>query len=175
MSRNVLVLSVALLAAGAAGAYAVPRADAPEAAVAAPASDRPTVGDFVLRYASALGMAGPGARSEDARAALRKAGAIGPESLDLSAPLTEGDVIRLSGKQLKITTNAPERAFSQERFAEFFDVFGPDLRQIARRRNEAGLSMNGLVGDPAALVPGEDNPGKGRGKGKGKGTSPHEP
>lgn len=173
MSRNVYVLAVALVAVGAAGAFAVPRAGAPAAAAAVP--ERPTIGDFVLRYAAVMGMANAGASSEDARAALRKAGAIGPEALDLSAPLTEGDVIRLSGKQLKITTNAPERAFSQERFAEFFEVFGPDLRQIARRRNEAGLSMNGLAGDPAALIPGEDNPGKGHGKGKGKGTSPHEP
>jgi hypothetical protein len=134
------------------------------------------VGDFVLRYAAAQGLAGQTASPEEARAALRKAGVIGSGSLDLSAPLTEGDVSSLSSRQLKVTTNAPERAFSQQRLTEFFDVFGPELRQIARRRDEAAMSKSGLPLQPAALIGDDFVPGKGaKGKGKGKGPSPHQP
>lgn len=174
MSRRMSMLAVVVLAAGVAGALAVPGIDSLKSATVQ-SPDGPTIGDFVLRYATTMGLAGEGTKADDARAALRKAGALGPEPLDLSAPLTEGDVIRISGRQLRITTQSPERSFSQARFTEFFDVFGPDLREAARRRNDPALSKGGLPIEPAALVPDDFDPGKGKGKGKGKGPSPHEP
>lgn len=175
MTKKFSFLAGVLLAAGAAATFAVPRIDSLKPQAAAPPG-APTVGDFVLRYATTMALAGASARPEEARAALRKAGALGPEALDLSAPLTEGDVVRISGGQLRITTQTPDRAFSQARFSEFFEVFGPDLREAARRRNDPSLSKGSLPIEPAALVGDDFNPGKGgKGKGKGKGHSPHEP
>lgn len=179
MWRKGSFLAIGIFAVGAAVTLAVPRS-APGGQAAGNLSSGPTVGDFVLKYAGALGLAGQSSNPEEARGALRKAGIIGTEPLDLGAPLTEGDVVRLSRSQLRVTTASPERLFTYKKVAEFFDVFGPDLKQFAQRGSQASAptaSASGPVvpsGDDIFAI--KDVPGKGgKGKGKGKGQSPSEP
>jgi hypothetical protein len=178
MWRKGSLLAIGIFAVGAAVTLAVP-GGSPGGQAAGTLSSGPTVGDFVLKYAGALGLAGQNSKAEEARGALRKAGIIGSEPLDLNAPLTEGDVVRLSSSQLRVTTESPERLFTHKKVAEFFDVFGSDLKQFARRGSQASASSSSgsmpvPSGDDVFAI--KDVPGNGgKGKGKGKGQSPHEP
>ena len=178
MWRKGSLLAIGIFAVGAAVTLAVP-GSAPEERTTGGLSSGPTVGDFVLKYAGALGLAGQNSKPEEARSALRKAGVIGNEPLDLAAPLKEGDVIRLSSSHLRVTTASPERLFTHKKVAEFFDVFGSDLKQFARRGSQASASSSASsgpvpTGDDVFAI--KDVPGNGgKGKGKGKGQSPHEP
>ena len=175
ISRKLSLFGVAAFAVGAAVTLAVPQSDGPGRGASSPAGN-PTVGDFVQRYAATMGLAAQGGKPEDARSALRKEGVIGTDSLNLSSPLTEGDVVKLSGSHLKVSTTEPGRAFTQQRFDEFFSVFGPEIRHFPRR-GTTSLARGSLPIPPdPSVFDVRDVPGKGgKGKGKGKGQSPSEP
>jgi hypothetical protein len=170
MLRKKSFLGIGIFAVGVAVAIAVPQNETQKPSAAIPAAN-PTVGDFVVKYASTMGLSKNDAAPDQAVAALKKAGALGSEPLDLSAGLTEGDVVKVSGKHLKISSITPARPFTNERFTEFFNVFGSDIKHAGRALNSPGLMGFAANPTPEERTPDFDP----HGKGKGKGTSPHEP
>ncbi len=150
----VLVVSGALLLWAAAG-FAI---SSSQPAPTRTSSTAPTVGDFVVDYATTMRLVSSGATQEQALAALRAAGVLGAQRIDLTAPLTERDVVLLSGAMnLGLTTRHPDRVFTQEQSDLFFDVFGRALRE-----GRAGKLNTGLLGGAAGtgsggLLDGDDD------------------
>lgn len=168
------LIGAGILLIGAAGAVAVSPAE-PQAS-AGVQGDAPLVGDFLVGYARAMGLVGEKATPEQALSALRAMGVVGADPVNLTGRLTEGDVVRISRKHLKVTTTAPERAFSSAQVKEFFDVFGGEIRQISRGDDRGALSR-GVSRAAAGVVerpPQAADPAT-KGKGKHKGLSDHFP
>jgi len=179
---------------GVAGGYAITQAKLSAGVQAEPAA--PTVGEFALRLASQMKLTNEVATPEQAIAALRTAGLMDREPLNLGAPLTERAVVRLTNPlKLGLTTQNPDRGFSREQTNTFFSVFAGTLRQGSGRTRGVG-SLGGVQAlwvassimngsEPAA----DDDGGEGadpcgddhganpceRGRGKKIGLSPSDP
>lgn len=142
--------------------------------VAAPcaASDY-TVGQFVQQLASSKRV--DAASPVVAAASLAAVGARIPSTIDLSKPLTEGDVVEISRSLgLRVTTSRPEAAFDRLRVDRFLGTFAAELGLEAaiRGENDQGEDDQGDGGGDAG---GGDADGDGppfdpfsKGKGKGK-------
>jgi hypothetical protein len=177
---------------GVAGGYAITQAKLQAGVQAEPAA--PTVGEFAVRLASQMKLTKEVATPEQALTALRAAGLVGGEPLNLGAPLTESTVVRLTNPlKLGLTTQSPDRQFSREQTNTFFSVFAGALRQGAGRTSGAG-SLGGVRALAAAssIMNGSEPPDDGgqgagpcgdskganpceRGRGKKKGLSPDDP
>lgn len=95
------------------------------ALVATSAADM-TVGRFVQDLARLRNLTATDPQM--AAASLAAAGIRLPAGLDLSAPLTEGDVTKISrAAGLKINASDPAATFSTEQADQFFGVFAGDL------------------------------------------------
>lgn len=141
-------------------------------------TDTLSVGEFLVQYAQTMRLAGENTTAEVALAALLAAGAIADGTFELKAPLSEGDLVRITNSMnLGISTDKPDRLFTKAQVLTFFTFFAPVLQ-------------NGRIGDPNNLLllgvgngcPPACNPnnGKGadprtRGKGKKEGLSNHFP
>ncbi len=160
MKRVLPLVAVALLLIGFAGVFAV---------------DKPiTVGDFALRYAKALRLAGEGSTPDQALEALRAAGVLNAEKLRLDARLTEGDVVLISeSMNLGIATDNPEREFSLSQTDTFFEVFGSALT-LDTMNSELVLTPEEDAHKVKTRNPNAADP-RLRGKGKKKGLSAHFP
>lgn len=141
-------------------------------------ADTPSVGEFLVQYAQTMRLAGESATADVALAALLAAGAVADRTFELKAPLSEGDVVRItSSMNLGISTEKPDQPFTKAQVLTFFTIFAPVLQ-------------NGHIGDPNNLLllgVGSGCPpacnthnGKGadprtRGKGRKEGLSNHFP
>jgi hypothetical protein len=112
-------------------------------------ADRVTVGDFVIRIASAKRL--PAASCDGAADSLRQAGFAVP-MLECGTPLTEGHVATISESiGIKVTTSRPAAAFGEAQVDAYFTAFA---RQVS--------------GDPDAPGTGTDEGTDPLTKGKGK-------
>jgi len=128
--------------------------------VAAPcaASDY-TVGQFVQQLASIKRV--DAVNPSVAAASLAAVGARIPSTIDLSKPLTEGDVVEISRSLgLRVTTSRPEAAFDRLRVDRFLGTFSAELGPDALTRGEDDQGEDGEDGPPF------DPFAKGKGKGK---------
>ncbi len=181
MKRVLPLVAVAILLIGVAGVFAVSQAN--QQAQARASAIAPPTGEFIVRYARAMRLAGETTTPIQALEALRAAGAMGDEELNLDSPLTEGDVVRISEKmKLDLSTESPGREFSRRQADVFFEVFEPVLAH--GRIGEAGNMLLLTQGDALAQNNKERNPNaanpleKGSERGqerKRRGLSPHFP
>lgn len=168
MKRVFPLVAAGALLLGIAGGFAITGSnDRPVPA----SSTVPTVGDFLHRYATAMGLVDREATPEQALAALRTSGALGWEPINLGADLTENDVVRItSALNLGLKTATPERPYSAEQTDIFFTVFSPVMANSAT--GSSFVSLDGIGNNGEDAMP-EDFPGKfdPRTKGGGKGLS----
>ena len=129
----------------------------------ATAADRPAattqpstvaVGDFLVRYAQAVGVSlAPGAGPVQAVAELAALGLVA-EDADLSRALTEGDVVRLASRSgLRLRTLDAGRLFTADRVDPFFQTFAGSLG--------SGDGQDGQVLEETTCDPDEANCGEG--------------
>jgi len=134
------------------------------------AADEVTVGNFVQRLADSKNL-----ESTDgwtALASLRAAGVSMPADLQLTEPLTEGHVARISrALGLDVSTNRPDRAFSVEQVDRFFSAFR--VEAALRGELQPGSGRSGERTPP--FNPYSKGKGGGKGKKKGHGFTPSEP
>lgn len=183
MRRVTPLVTTGVLLLGVAGGYAITQAKV--AAGVRAETTVPTVGEFAVRLASQMKLTAEVATPEQAFSALRSAGLVDGEPLNLGAPLTERTVVRLTNPlKLGLTTQNPDRRFSHEQTNTFFSVFAGTLRQGAGRMSGEG-SLGGLRSFSVAssILNGDGPPDDGeqgadplsKGKGKKKGLSPADP
>jgi hypothetical protein len=131
-----------------------------------------TVGSFVQRLAQSKNV-----NSADARVAvesLREAGIRLPLDLDLSAPLTEGDVARISrALGLAVSTNRPGSGFSGEQVDKFFASFRVELA-LASDGGAANSARGTRLGAPLNPYT-KGKGGSSKGKKRGHDFTPTEP
>ncbi len=177
MRKMLPLLAVAILLVGFAGVFAVTQADREAKTPAVTKASSPTVGEFLVRYARTMRLAGESSTPEQALMALQAAGVLGSARWDLHAALTEGAVVRISETMmLGLESENRDRAFSRRQTDTFFEVFNPVLEngQLGDPNNpfillEAAGHDVGHPRNPKAADPRE------RGKGKKLGLSPHFP
>lgn len=129
----------------------------------ATAADRPAattqpnavaVGDFLVKYARAVGV--PLARDAGPVQAAAELTALGlvAEEVDLSRPLTEGDVVRIASRSgLRLRTMDAGRLFTADRVDPFFQAFSGSLG--------SGDGQDGAVFEETTCDPDEANCGEG--------------
>lgn len=150
------------------------------AAVAPVAAADVTVGTFVQEMARArsLDATDPGT----AATALRTVGVALPADLDLSRPLTEGDVVRVARAiGIRVTSSAPDATFDRARMERFMSTFSAELAAFSSPLEDPVTNENPGQGDGPGT--GESGPpfdpfskGKGKGSSKAKGSvSPDSP
>ena len=183
MRRVLPLFAVGLLLVGIVGVFSVTQATGGKLA-----GDTPTVGEFVVRYARTVGLAGDRTSAEDALGALRASGMVGTSPVSLDSRLTEGDVVRLtSSANLGIASRNASKEFTRVQTNTFFSVFGTSLKGSGGA-GTVGASLNNPGHDKKDTTigtndcPPDTNPNscKGvdprtRGKGKKKGLSNHFP
>jgi hypothetical protein len=176
MKRGFPLVAAGVLLLGMAGGFAVTGSnDRPITA----SSSVPTVGDFLQRVATTMGLVNRGATPQQALAALRSTGALGWEPIDLGSDLTESDVVRItSGLDLGLKTTAPERRYTAEQADIFFAVFSPVMARGSGTRISSSFlstSGNGINGEGQPdEFPGKFDP-RTKGGGAGKGVSKNFP
>ena len=177
-----LVTAVALLL-GVAGGYAITQSKLSAGAKAEPVA--PTVGEFAVRLASKMNLSSEVSTPEQALAALRAAGVVSGEPLNLGAPLTESAIVRLTSPlKLGLTTQSPDRKFSREQTDTFFSVFSGTLRKgVGKTSGTQSLGGVRVLAAASTILNGSEPPDDGgqgadpltKGKGKKKGLSPGDP
>src|SRR6266571_1978961 len=176
--RRVLPLfAVGLLLVGLVGVFSVTQATSTSKSAGA-RLDTPTVGEFVVRYARAVGLAGDRSTPEEALGALRASGLVGTSPVSLDARLTEEDVVRLTERMnLGIASESPTKEFSRLQTNTFFSTFGSSLKNPGTNKNNSNAngSGNGNSGSNGSLhgnKEGQENQNCGPNSNNGNGTDP---
>jgi len=151
LRARLLVTSLAaagLLAPGLAKAVDRPAATTQPATVA--------VGDFLVRYARAVGVSlAPSAGPDQAVAELAALGLVAAD-VDLSKVLTEGDVVRLASRSgLRLRTLDGGRLFTADRVGPFFQTFGSSLGNGGGSAGQDGQVLEETTCDPSLANCGE--------------------
>ena len=150
MRRVLTLVAVGILFFGVAGVFSVAqtgiRAGQEEVTAGLP------IGDFLVRYAQATGLAGDSATPEQAFANLQAAGLISGD-WSLEGALTEGDVVRISeSMQLGIATESPDQKLSSDKVDTFFQVYGSALAMNSPAYGEFGSLLEGKTKKKKAKV-----------------------
>jgi hypothetical protein len=136
-------------------------------------ANRVTVGDFLVRVAAARDL--PAADASQAVRSLRATG-IGVPALDLSAPLTQGVVVQVSGVfGLSLRSSSPNSEFSAEQLERYFVTFEDEIGDGDLPTDDSGESAEEPGPYPRPNENAADPLTKGKGKKKGLPVSPSEP